>query len=544
MTHVCPSCLHEVLPPLRRDARAWRCPACNQPAERAFFREAARYPPVPVAVVGWSGHGKTCFLGSLFLLFDGDATEGVDEKKYWRDGGFHYKPVSAESVRKLRSIQEQMRQGTPPAATHSDVEPISLHLDNFGPERVRATLVLFDTAGEWFDAGSTRVEEAHGGALERVRLVLWLVSPRDLRKNQNMTDMLQAYCDAVDSCADQSLLVVVTKGDTFLDDPDCDGLLRAYLQNPWEVRKANRLGEVAAHVEALFSRDSKLSNFVRAARAAFRQVDFAIVSAWGSDPLGEDGKPLRVPATPRGVEYPLEWAFRVAHQAATRAERLRRFRHVILPAVGAAILQAGQGAVVGGVVWTLCDVIDSLARSGQPMSVALQSAHWPEPIQRAFLTGRWGGIAVAMLCALSGWAWARWRRSQPGPLELAPALLKWSLAAGLAGAIVAALGNLLLGGDHHVVLQAIRGVRFGALVALALEAVRRLFGERERAHFAVWELGSLVAAAALAMLIENAIGAGLVWTGVALIGSGLGWVRAPLLAENAAPPTPPSQEPT
>ena len=305
---LCPYCLQRVTfqkKNLPDNSLLITCPKCSETIPVRFEQDYDSFTPIIFGVVGFRSHGKSVYLASLLNEF---------ERLTRVRQGFSYTPLDESGLKIVREKQQLLKQGRLPDATPGNVlaKPVILQLE--GMEELSGfRLLTYDIAGDVFRRGSELKQYA--GYVVRGHSVVWLISLEDLETPQELTDLIGRYVQAVlelnGQPKDQTLLIVLTKGDGLLERSDIPQTLRDFLKGerprPGEVpvRFADELSDV---IEKWLEGRAGYQNFVRRVRKEFEQVKYCAVSATGSQPVGQS---MAMSLVPRGVLEPLLWLLRI-----------------------------------------------------------------------------------------------------------------------------------------------------------------------------------------------------------------------------------------
>lgn len=276
--------------------------------------------PIMVSVVGFSGHGKTVFLGSLFSFIDRQLPD------VWK--GFSRQGLNQEGVDALGAIVGQLSEGYLPKPTPRTFPQPSIHrlwkLPKYGDQ----TFVIYDPPGEAFNADHT--VEKYASFVGRAKCVLFLVSPTDLKNfvADEMHRLLETYQLGLSRMSHlrrpQHLVVVYTKADLLSRagqlSPDLTSILvNKDAQSLADVnRYFDSLRQTSALLRDFTANTLKAQNFLNLAEKYFDSVEFTVVSSTGSNP--ENG---RLPAglLPSRVLDPLLWVLAKEKGFLTRHRR-------------------------------------------------------------------------------------------------------------------------------------------------------------------------------------------------------------------------------
>jgi hypothetical protein len=292
---LCPNCLREVssFPMTKQDTgRAYRCPECNELVPVMYAEDYAKFGPVIFSVMGYSGHGKTVYLDSLLHQFDDMAAHALDQ-------------ADLESVRRRLRVKKSGDLPAPTAKVFN--KPLIMRLSNV-QSYGNCDLLMFDQSGETFG----RVEEikTYAPYLFRSKVLIWLVSLTDVEDKGHLADMLNRYVLAIRDLGgkpqDQSLIIVLTKGDELVHRPQLPASVRQFLNGSDEQSSPAALEQLSTEIKTWLETTEGHQRLVRQAQSSFKEVRYCIISALGSAPANGQV----VTATPCGVMAPLYWAMR------------------------------------------------------------------------------------------------------------------------------------------------------------------------------------------------------------------------------------------
>ena len=151
MPILCPFCLALGDPTLELPQGAvsqyWRCAndKCHEHIPASYRRDYSTYAPAIVNAVGGRAHGKTVYFASLFY-----ALEYLELERCWPQ--FFKRELDEQSLQVIVDNAHRLHSGDLPDATARNFpRPTMLRLENV-PYMPRRTLLMYDTAGECFDA--------------------------------------------------------------------------------------------------------------------------------------------------------------------------------------------------------------------------------------------------------------------------------------------------------------------------------------------------------------------------------------------------------
>lgn len=314
----CPYCLNEVHPVVRNSVYVCPEPNCNNVLHRDYV-EDDDIPKTTVGLVGFSGHGKTVYIHSLFYLLKHLENE-------WDNYVFNTLDKNTHSIffNLVNSFeQSRLPQSTPenfPLPALIDFKNMPVFDDWF--------FSFYDTAGTVFEDPDTIVSK--GSYVSKSDVILFIISivekENDNNWQDNMRSLLETYHQAaynnlkVNVKKKQHLVVVLTKGDQLInrtDDRQVSDAIKKYIVEgdyTWyrkyddkrEIK--NALQEVSDEIRNwLFRKECK--GFIKFAEQSFKSVEYTVVSSTGSEPI--DGGQLAsqlILSDPKRVLDPFYWA--------------------------------------------------------------------------------------------------------------------------------------------------------------------------------------------------------------------------------------------
>lgn len=319
MNVLCPRCLQRIagfkaVKAAVGNSRSLECSACGQSdIPYRYSEQYTKFPPIPVSVMGCTGHGKTRYLDALHRELH---TIGSD---WWRG----YAPEDLDLVG-FRRMQQRLRiydQGEAAEATDEpdfpDPQIVRLHsVPRFG----NCQIIVFDTAGEVFlDPEKIRTK---GRYLGKSNAVVWLASlreslefngPMQWEPEEKFLEIFTAYADAMsqeETKTPQSLVLTLTKGERLLAAPGVPDSVRAIFKgdeladdrrsDPWD-----RLETVSDELRE-WLRNSGYHNVITLLEKRFRRVRYCVVSAQGREIDPAATEQFR----PKAALAPLYWLWR------------------------------------------------------------------------------------------------------------------------------------------------------------------------------------------------------------------------------------------
>lgn len=299
----CPYCLSENKKfEVNPVSGAYTCPVCKTTIPRGYV-DQQRVPRSTVGVVGFSGHGKTVYLTSLFSVLG-------NLSSYW--DGFYYRSLDDFTHKILYEQVPAFEGGRLPESTPANFPNPALINYNRLPEFGDAYLGFYDTAGEVFN-DTAQISRA-GYFVAHSDVVLFIVSIADCdptRLDDEMSRLLDTYVRAVydhlnvDLKKNQEIVVILSKADLISDKlPDelrdwfDDGKAEWYVMD-LSVKLIDMAVQSTA-IETWLRNDMHCNRFINMLRDNFNQVRYTLVSSTGFAEIDERGQaegslsPMRV----------------------------------------------------------------------------------------------------------------------------------------------------------------------------------------------------------------------------------------------------------
>jgi len=308
---LCPFCLDDVK--FKREKSnhhlglIYLCPTCNQQVPALYAQDYKQYPPVVISAVGFRQHGKTVYFATLFYTL-----KRLTLARDWSD--FFTMGLNDDSLDTVYDNARMLDEGALPDSTPKNFpRPTMLRVAGM-PMHRDCTLLCFDTGGECFERPTQLVQFA--GFVKRAATAMLLVSVGDMRyPRQEMQKLLNTYIVGMGELGattrDQHLVIVFTKADH----------LAARFSGQWQylfdyLRQGSvesladpepymaRMREVSSRLRDFTARELSAHEFLNAAEAHFKSVEFCVVSALGAQP---NGAQMLVNIVPRRILDPVLW---------------------------------------------------------------------------------------------------------------------------------------------------------------------------------------------------------------------------------------------
>lgn len=300
-----------------------QCPECKADVPSLYASSSDEFRPATFSVLGFRSHGKSVFLGSLFHELDSAAV--ADSPKEWPN--FSYLALDQAGLEQVRAIQHELEERRLPGSTdRAFFQPTVLRLKNI-PRFGSRHLLAYDTSGELLQNHSF-LRSHHSGYLSRVPTIMLIVSWKQKQEAERskihldgfITIYRQALAALGTTPRHQDLLVVLSKGDRMLSEPDVPSSVHQFLKPDaasWEDEHFLESGDdahfdlldtMSQEVELWLEGQRHFAKFVREARDEFKRVEFCVATATGHEP---ENNALLYDIAPRGVLSALLWAIRL-----------------------------------------------------------------------------------------------------------------------------------------------------------------------------------------------------------------------------------------
>jgi len=309
MDHViCPHCLGQDITAKTEGAparTAYWCGSLNLPVPTEYVRDRYLDRSV-VSAVGFSGHGKSVYLASLFKALY-DLTN--------HPMGFCFSTPDEASLRNVRqSIGFLSSRRLPNPNPTNFPTPTIVRLMNFF-EYGERYLLMYDTSGESYESAGNLIRFAH--FIRRSRAVTFLISIEDLdHPGMDMDRLLQSYIQGLIELGGnpraQHLITVLTKGDRLQERLAGWPKLWGYLVNgditdvtfTGTEQYHRNMANISHTLKMFLRQELKAHQFLNLAQKQFKSVEVCLVSALGSEPSGQT---LQVGISPKRVIDPIIW---------------------------------------------------------------------------------------------------------------------------------------------------------------------------------------------------------------------------------------------
>ncbi len=321
---ICPFCLkpHDFTASLI-------CPDYKAETPAVYVKEYNRVPPLWLVTIGFSRHGKSCYLNALTRLLE-------EISRVW--SGVYYRPLDQYTFQTIQQIRRDAQSGAKPIKTPLGevTRPMLLSVYDL-PRAGSRCLVMYDVPGEVYDS-LTDLKD-YVASIKQVTTTWFLVSLSDLEighEGKNITDLFSVYLSGMERMrADlrgRNLIVVYTKGDKFVPR---EREIRSYLMDdPLRGLLSPDTGEgstpqvnLAEYLESMRSMSDQLEEytrqrvkggaaFINMVKANGMNLVFSVVSALGQDP-DASAQSMELTPVPMRVIDPFLWAITLESASAS-----------------------------------------------------------------------------------------------------------------------------------------------------------------------------------------------------------------------------------
>lgn len=315
----CPYCLKKVKPRKRivefTSALTYTCGnnECAAQLPRDFV-ENKQAPKTNVGLVGFTGHGKTVYLTSLFYLLK--FLPNVWEGFTWRCLDEQTLSTIYEHVSSFEETSQ-----LPPGTSENFPKPSLIQFTNISSFK-NYFISFYDTAGAVYEDVERITDKGRFVAFSEV--VLFIISMINCNQEgelpNKMAELLNIYIRAVyDSLGvnlkkNQHLIVVLTKGDEIIESLPNDlknfllgGTYEWYGNNNLNTKVLKELKEKSNAIRLWLNREKQCSNFTNLAQENFKTVEYTLISSLGAAPVGNQLAAQLNPVDPKRVLDPFLW---------------------------------------------------------------------------------------------------------------------------------------------------------------------------------------------------------------------------------------------
>jgi hypothetical protein len=308
---LCPFCLADVKFKRQKiaanPAAIYLCPTCNEQTPALYAQDYHQYPPAIISAIGFRQHGKTVYFASLFYTLK-KLTLARDWPNFFTMG------LDEESLDTVYTNAKMLAEGALPDSTPKNFPRPTLIRAEGVPMQPNCTMLFFDTGGECFEKPRQLVQFA--GFVRQAKAAMLLISIPDLADpSAEMHKLLNTYVVGMRELGgrteEQNLIIVYTKADQLAARFTSQWKeLRAYLVEGSVEALAQpdsyleRMGHISNRLRDFTEQELCADEFMNAAQAHFKSVNFSIISALGA---GTQSARLEVAIVPRRILDPLLW---------------------------------------------------------------------------------------------------------------------------------------------------------------------------------------------------------------------------------------------
>lgn len=395
---ICPNCLTDIetfdADSPHREQPGYRCPACKLSVPDKYVEDCKVYPPIVFFLMDLPGHGKCQYIARLFVEFE---TIG----KEWTD--FFYTPLQEQLLATVRKQQHAVEESkTVESARKLFIKPVIIQLNGV-PDLGNCHLLMYDSAVEQEpDKNDLRFLKGYIG---HNAVVILLLSLHDVNSPTELTDFLTRYMENMTrfggSAKEQTLIVSLTKGDTLLDMEKLPDQVFHAIHGDKIIcpEGVDETTELSGIIETWLGIQDETMNFVRRAKADFKEVVYTVTTA--NPPRDDDETSPRVLPN---VWSPLKIAWKAQQPLLKEAKRKQTRERIGRAAKESAVelssrilggvLGLIEGALWGAVLWAIAG---GLAVFFEQKSFILNSV-----LQSAVGLGKWGIIWGSLIWMIAG----------------------------------------------------------------------------------------------------------------------------------------------
>ena len=299
-------------------ASIYLCPTCNEQVPALYSQDYRKYPPIVISAVGFRQHGKTVYFASLFYTL-----KKLTLARDWPD--FFTMGLNEDSLDTVYTNARMLDAGALPDSTPKNFPRPTMIRSEGMPMQPDCTLLFFDTGGECFEKPTQLVQFA--GFVKRAKAAMLLISIADMTDvRAEMQKLLNTYVVGMGELGgktkEQHLVVVFTKADRLVS---CltgqwsdlygylvEGAVDDMAQTDGYIE---RMQQISARLYDFTEQELQAHEFINAAEANFKSINFSIISALGTEPQGAR---LSVQIIPRRILDPVLW---VMEKSFSRSDR-------------------------------------------------------------------------------------------------------------------------------------------------------------------------------------------------------------------------------
>ena len=300
-----------------------------------------------IGMVGFSGHGKTVFVYTLFYLLyelpnlkrtenlkNVQKRQNLDKlTKYW--DGFYCRPLDDHTISDFYRLIADLKKGILPPANPMNFPRPALFKFGKIPSASDNFLAFYDVAGGVF-SDSNKIKD-QGRFVACSDVIFFIFSLTDCGDNwqEEMQRLLNIYILgvknhlALDLRNKQDLIVILTKADKYIHQHQVpDDLYDSVEQGgyQWYSEHDSMLTKLQEHSKAVYTwlENSGCGGFLNIAKDSFRSVEYVLVSAIGAEPEGDRLVAGLTIADPKRVLDAFFWAIEKTRNKKSRNWLLER----------------------------------------------------------------------------------------------------------------------------------------------------------------------------------------------------------------------------
>lgn len=297
MNVTCPYCLNEVRPKIKRGV-GYCCSVkdCGECLPKDYIDPANL--KLRIGLIGFTGHGKTVYLTSLFYTL-----RVLSRRNIWRDFSWRTCDDYTHKI-KYSDVRKFERSELPESTPENFPRPALLHLQNV-PSIGDVFLSLYDTAGRVYESTDKITDMGRSVAhADNVFFIMSLIESGFDKDNGSdagleMERLLDTYIRGVyeklgADLSKQDMVVLLTKADEISSLPEdlklfLNGGSCRWWVNDGESDLRRRFEELDSYSERIrkWLRSEDCGGFVNLAENNFKSVSYTLVSSTGAKPVGD-----------------------------------------------------------------------------------------------------------------------------------------------------------------------------------------------------------------------------------------------------------------
>jgi GTPase SAR1 family protein len=307
------------------------CPNTKMPIPETYGKRYGQIPVFFIMFIGYSGHGKTCYLSSLLhsLYEDGYAAS-------WSN--FSFRGLTMDTLRNINEVYvTPLQSGHIPLPTTEMMGPLIIHFQNIplkanpwqrfasalagNPTAIKqgdAIAVFFDIGGEVYDV-KQKIDQSLPVLSKANPLILLIDLPILIEESQGegpsaqgslhtLVNNINIALEGIGK-AQKDVVISFTKSDRMWGKQDVYGPLAERLDS-----RIPTIEELPKYLDQLDMYSQQVGHYIEAKYGAFhnvvannfRNVCYTATSSLGSEPIGDRVQTV----SPNRVFDPLFWTLR------------------------------------------------------------------------------------------------------------------------------------------------------------------------------------------------------------------------------------------